>query len=158
MSPKLEKNGELSIMVNSSLAYEILLYINSFYFGLFATCELGTLILKSVLIGGKYNDSDNNRSFRLGQDFGVLVALFIIEAARLILGRKGSLSEKDVPVMFSVLLTVPSIIGVLYLLIWQVVVLRIEYIWCTLMLSLQSLEFIFASMFIVTMCRGPSYD
>ncbi|XP_047526111.1 transmembrane protein 80-like [Pieris napi] len=145
-------------MVNSSLAYEILLYINSFYFGLFATCELGTLILKSVLIGGKYNDSDNNRSFRLGQDFGVLVALFIIEAARLILGRKGSLSEKDVPVMFSVLLTVPSIIGVLYLLIWQVVVLRIEYIWCTLMLSLQSLEFIFASMFIVTMCRGPSYD
>ncbi|CAH4035268.1 unnamed protein product [Pieris brassicae] len=107
-------------MVNSSLAYEILLYINSFYFGLFATCEL--------------------------------------EAARLILGRKGSLSEKDVPVMFSVLLTVPSITGVLYLLIWQVVVLRIEYIWCTLMLSLQSLEFIFASMFIVTMCRGPSYD
>ncbi|XP_045515775.1 transmembrane protein 80-like [Pieris brassicae] len=145
-------------MVNSSLAYEILLYINSFYFGLFATCELGTLILKSVLIGGKYNDSDNNRSYRLGQDFGVLVALFIIEAARLILGRKGSLSEKDVPVMFSVLLTVPSITGVLYLLIWQVVVLRIEYIWCTLMLSLQSLEFIFASMFIVTMCRGPSYD
>ncbi|CAK1541009.1 unnamed protein product [Leptosia nina] len=144
-------------MVNSSLAYEILLYINSFYFGLFATCELGTLILKSVLIGGKYDDSENNRT-RLGQDYGVLVALFVVEAARLVLGRKGSLSERDVPVMFSVLLTVPSIIGVLYLLIWQVVVLRIEYIWCTLMLSLQSLEFIFASMFIVTMCRGPSYD
>ncbi|CAG4978673.1 unnamed protein product [Colias eurytheme] len=144
-------------MVNSSLAYEILLYINSFYFGLFATCELGTLILKSVLIGGKYDDSEKNRT-SLGQDYGVMVALFIIEAARLVLGRKGSLSERDVPVMFSVLLTVPSIIGVTYLLRWQVVVLRIEYIWCTLMLSLQSLEFIFASMFIVTMCRGPSYD
>ncbi|XP_045455550.1 transmembrane protein 80-like [Melitaea cinxia] len=144
-------------MVNSSLAYEILLYINSFYFGLFATCELGTLILKSVLIGGKYDDMEKNRT-RLGQDYGVLVALFVIEAARLFLGRKGSLSERDVPVMFSVLLTVPSIVGVLYLLIWQVVVLRIEYIWCTLMLSLQILEFLFASMFIVTMCRGPSYD
>ncbi|VVC87873.1 unnamed protein product [Leptidea sinapis] len=144
-------------MVNSSLAYEILLYINSFYFGLFATCELGTLILKSVLIGGKYDDSENNRT-RLGQDYGVLVALFIIEAARLFLGRKGSLSERDVPVLFSVLLTVPSIIGVLYLLTGQVVVLRIEYIWCTLMLCIQSLEFIFASMFIVTMCRAPSYD
>ncbi|XP_072934444.1 transmembrane protein 216-like [Epargyreus clarus] len=144
-------------MVNSSLAYEILLYINSFYFGLFATCELGTLILKSVLIGGKYDDSEKNR-MSLGQDYGVLVALFIVEAARLILGRKGSLSERDIPVMFSVLLTVPSIMGVVYLLAWQVVVLRIEYIWCTLMLSLQMLEFIFASMFIATMCRGPSYD
>ncbi|CAG9569210.1 unnamed protein product [Danaus chrysippus] len=144
-------------MVNSSLAYEILLYINSFYFGLFATCELGTLILKSVLIGVKYDDVEKNRT-RLGQDYGVLVALFIIEAARLFLGRKGSLSERDIPVMFSVLLTVPSIVGVLYLLIWQVVVLRIEYIWCTLMLTLQLLEFMFASIFIVTMCRGPSYD
>ncbi|KAM3959840.1 transmembrane protein 216-like [Aphomia sociella] len=143
-------------MVNASLAYEILLYINSFYFGLFATCELGTLILKSVLIIEKY-DVDKDPT-RLGQDYGVLLGLFIVEAVRLILGRKGSLSERDVPVLFSVLLTVPSIVGVLYLLIWQVVVLRIEYIWCTLMLSLQMLEFTFASMFVVTMCRGPSYD
>ncbi|XP_028172002.1 transmembrane protein 80-like [Ostrinia furnacalis] len=143
-------------MVNASLAYEILLYINSFYFGLFATCELGTLILKSVLIIEKYGvDKDPTK---LGQDYGVLLGLFVIEAIRLILGRKGSLSERDVPVMFSVLLTVPSMIGVLYLLIWQVVVLRIEYIWCTLMLSLQMLEFMFAAMFIVTMCKGPTYD
>uniref|UniRef100_A0A2A4JGN0 Transmembrane protein 216 n=1 Tax=Heliothis virescens TaxID=7102 RepID=A0A2A4JGN0_HELVI len=143
-------------MVNSSLAYEILLYINSFYFGLFATCELGTLILKSVLIIEKYEvDQDPTK---IGRDYGVLVGLFIIEATRLILGRKGSLSEKDLPVIFSVLLTVPSIMGVLYLLIFQVVVLRIEYIWCTLMLCIQTLEFIFASMFIVSLCRGPSYD
>ncbi|CAG9794740.1 unnamed protein product [Diatraea saccharalis] len=143
-------------MVNASLAYEILLYINSFYFGLFATCELGTLILKSVLIIEKY-DIEKNPT-KLGQDYGVLVGLFIIEAARLTLGRRGSLSERDKPVMFSVPLTLPSIVGVLYLLIWQEVVLRIEYIWCTLMLSLQMLEFMFAVMFIATMCKDPSYD
>ncbi|KAL0811440.1 hypothetical protein ABMA28_009841 [Loxostege sticticalis] len=143
-------------MVNSSLAYEILLYINSFYFGLFATCELGTLILKSVLIIEKYGiDKDPTK---IGQDYGVLLGLFVIEAIRLILGRKGSLSERDVPVMFSVLLTIPSMMGVLYLLVLQVVVLRIEYIWCTLMLSLQMLEFLFAAMFIATMCKGPTYD
>lgn len=79
-------------MVNSSLAYEILLYINSFYFGLFSTCELGTLILKTVLIAGRYEvETDPTK---LGRDYGVLIALFIVEAARLILGRKGSLSEK----------------------------------------------------------------
>lgn len=64
----------------------------------------------------------------------------------------------DLPVLFSVLLTVPSIMGVLYLLIFQVVVLRIEIIWCTLMLCIQLVEFVFASMFIVSLCRGPSYD
>ncbi|CAG9118811.1 unnamed protein product [Plutella xylostella] len=143
-------------MVNASLAYEILLYINSFYFGLFATCELGTLILKSVLIIEKYNVRET--PWTLGQDYAVLLGLMVIEAIRLILGRKGSLSERDIPVMFSVLLTIPSIIGVLYLLVLQVVVLRIEYIWCTLMLAIQTLEFIFATMFIVTMCKAPSYD
>ncbi|CAB3227715.1 unnamed protein product [Arctia plantaginis] len=143
-------------MVNSSLAYEILLYINSFYFGLFSTCELGTLILKTVLIAGRYEVEKDPT--KLGRDYGVLIALFIVETARLILGRKGSLSEKDTPVLFSVLLTVPSIMGVLYLLIFQVVVLRIEIIWCTLMLCIQLVEFVFASMFIVSLCRGPSYD
>lgn len=64
----------------------------------------------------------------------------------------------DLPVMISVLLTVPSIMAVLYLLVWQVVVLRIEYIWCTLMLTIQVLEFMFAAMFIATMCKDPTYD
>lgn len=77
-------------MVNPSLMYEISLYINSFYFGLFATCELGTMILKSVLLGAKYNERD------LIQDYGVLIGLFIAEAARLILGRRGSLKEKGI--------------------------------------------------------------
>ncbi|XP_061723202.1 uncharacterized protein LOC133529497 [Cydia pomonella] len=144
-------------MVNPSLAYEILLYINSFYFGLFSTCELGALVLKSFLISGNYKIVEQGYIL-IGRDYGVLIGLFIVEAARLFLGRKGSLSEKDPPVMFSVFLTLPSIGGVLFLLHWQQVVLRIEYIWCTLMLLLQLAEFVFACMFIVTMCRGPSYD
>ncbi|XP_013185161.1 transmembrane protein 80 [Amyelois transitella] len=142
-------------MVNASLAYEILMYINSFYFGLFATCELGTLVLKSAIITSVYEVQKDPT--KIGQDYGVLLGLFVVEAARLILGRRGSLSEKDAPVLISVVLTIPSILGVLYLLIWQVVVLRIEYIWCTLMLAIQSLELVFASMFVVTMCKGPSY-
>ncbi|XP_063369233.1 transmembrane protein 80-like [Cydia amplana] len=144
-------------MVNPSLAYEILLYINSFYFGLFSTCELGALVLKSFLISGKY-EIVTQGYILIGRDYGVLIGLFMVEAARLFLGRKGSLSEKDPPVMFSVLLTLPSIGGVIYLLHWQQVVLRIEFIWCTLMLLLQLAEFVFACMFIVTMCRDPSYD
>lgn len=46
------------------------------------------MILKSVLLGGKYNERD------LIQDYAVLIGLFIAEAVRLILGRRGSLKEK----------------------------------------------------------------
>lgn len=99
-------------MVNSSLAYEILLYINSFYFGLFATCELGTLILKSVLIIEKY-DVDHDAT-KIGQDYGVLLGLFVIEAIRLILGRKGSLSERSKLKIITVsgLVGIPSLVTV----------------------------------------------
>lgn len=77
-------------MVNASLAYEILLYINSFYFGLFAACELGSLVLKSILIAPKYGEG----YALIGRDYGVLLGLFVVEGARLILGRRGSLSER----------------------------------------------------------------
>ncbi|KAI5645614.1 hypothetical protein NE865_02281 [Phthorimaea operculella] len=121
-------------------------------------CELGTLILKTILIYEMYADPGGSATLKLGTDYGILLGFFIIETTRLILGRKGSLSERDIPVMFSVALTVPSILGVLYLLCLQVVVLRIEYIWCTLMFTVLVLEFIFACIFVVSMCRGPSYD
>lgn len=71
-------------MVNSSLAYEILLYLNSFYFGMFAACELGMGILKAINLG--YATST------LTAEAGLLFALLVIETIRCILGRRGSLA------------------------------------------------------------------
>ena len=72
-------------MVNPSLGYEILLYLNSFYFGMFATCELGMMTLKAVNLEYKKHD--------LAQDVTILLILCIIESVRIVLGRKGSLSD-----------------------------------------------------------------
>lgn len=73
-------------MVNSSLRYEILLYLNSFYFGFFAACEVGMALLKGI-----NNPTYTTETAR--QDFLILVALLILETVRVYFGRKGSLGD-----------------------------------------------------------------
>ncbi|ETN64373.1 transmembrane protein 216-like [Anopheles aquasalis] len=137
-------------MGNPSLTYEILLYLNSFYFGMFATCELGMLTLKAVNL--KYPDHI------LLRESSILVALCLVETIRIILGRRGSLSDHGWQVILSVFLTIPCGMGVGYLLFYQLHRLRLEYILCALMLSLQAAELFFAILFVFTLCRPPSYD
>lgn len=72
-------------MANASLAYEILLYLNSFYFGMFAACEIGMGVLKGINL--------NYSPKELQTDACILVAILIIETIRVYFGRKGSLSE-----------------------------------------------------------------
>lgn len=74
-------------MVNASLTYEILLYLNFFYFGLYAAVELGMGVLKAVNLPYPENT--------LGKEGGLLVALCIIESIRIVLGRRGSLSDRS---------------------------------------------------------------
>lgn len=72
-------------MGNPSLTYEILLYLNSFYFGMFAMCELGMITLKAVNL--KYPEQI------LMRETCILLSLCLVETIRIILGRKGSLSD-----------------------------------------------------------------
>ncbi|XP_055603333.1 transmembrane protein 216-like [Uranotaenia lowii] len=137
-------------MGNPSLTYEILLYLNSFYFGLFAACELGMMTLKAVNL--QYPQQI------LLREIIILVALCVIETVRIILGRKGSLSDHGWQVILSVFLTIPCAMGVSYLLFYQLHRLRLEYILCALMLSLQTAELMFAILFVFSLCRPTSYD
>lgn len=71
------------INVNSSLAYEILLYLNSFYIGMFIVCEVAIGILKAC----NMNYSENE----LLTEAGVFGLLCLVEVIRIYLGRKGDL-------------------------------------------------------------------
>lgn len=71
--------------MNTSLTYEILMYLNSFYFGMFATCEIGMGTLKAVNL-------DYTKT-KLTQESLVLVFLCLLESVRIYLGKKGSLSD-----------------------------------------------------------------
>lgn len=87
------------------------MYLNSFFFGMFAACEIGMGILKVVNLPYKGQN--------LYREAGFLIALCVLETLRIILGRKGSLSERAWQVFLSVILLIPCGAGVLYLVFYQ---------------------------------------
>ncbi|XP_055699695.1 uncharacterized protein LOC129799643 [Phlebotomus papatasi] len=137
-------------MVNASLTYEILLYLNSFYFGMFGPCEVGMGVLKGVNL--TYTKDS------LLRDALLLVSLLIAESIRIYCGRHGSLSDHGWRVICSVFLTFPSAGAVTYLLYFQTYTLGLEYILCALLLALQITELFYALLFVLTMCRPPNYN
>ncbi|CAH0401654.1 unnamed protein product [Chilo suppressalis] len=136
--------------VNSSLAYEILLYLNSFYLGMFFVCEVAMGILKAINVSYPEN--------ALITEAGIFSALCLVEVIRIFLGRRGNLASKKIPVFFSVILTIPSAVGVCYFLIYQTYILRLEYIWCAVMLMFHALELAFAILFIFTVCKNQQFE
>lgn len=73
-------------MASPSLTYEILMYLNSFYFGMFSACEFGIGILKAVNL-----DYEKNILYK---ELCLLVGMIIIESIRIYFGRHGSLSDR----------------------------------------------------------------
>lgn len=57
----------------------------------------------------------------------------------------------------SVVLTLPSLVLVIYLCFFQTSVLKLEVIMSALMITLHVAEIVFAGMFICTMCRPVTY-
>ncbi|XP_019866256.2 transmembrane protein 216-like [Aethina tumida] len=134
--------------MNTSLTFEVLLYLNSYYFGLFAVCEIGMNIVK-------YINFSNLEHF--STDFGILMAVCVIELFRVILARRGNLTEKKWPVFIAILLTIPSSVGVIYIMIWQSEVLRFEYIICAIQLGLQIIEIVTGILCLLPFCKTPEY-
>ncbi|XP_036325124.1 transmembrane protein 216 [Rhagoletis pomonella] len=135
---------------NPSLGYEVLIYLNSFYFGMFACCELSMGLLKAINL--------SYPSHVLARDSGVLIGFCILETVRIILGRRGSLAEKSWPVILSVFLTVPCFLGVSYILLLQEYKLRLEYVLCTLEIGLYLTEIWYAILFVFSLCRPVTYE
>lgn len=73
--------------VNSSLAYEILLYLNSFYLGMFFVCEIAMGILKAINVSYPEN--------ALLTEAGIFSALCLVEVIRIFLGRRGNLETNS---------------------------------------------------------------
>lgn len=73
--------------VNSSLAYEILLYLNTFYLGMFFVCEVAMGILKAINVPYPENT--------LLTEAGIFCGLCLVEVLRIFLGRKGNLATRS---------------------------------------------------------------
>ncbi|XP_039289371.1 transmembrane protein 216-like [Nilaparvata lugens] len=131
-------------MTSSSLMFEVLMYLNSYYFGAFAVCELMMTVFKMV------NLPYPNRNIVL--ELMIIILLCCIQYARIFLGRKGNLTQKAGPIMMSLFLTIPSFLSVVYLLLWQTYVLRLEVILCYIELVMECLESVLG-----VVCIGSFY-
>ncbi|KAI8124624.1 transmembrane protein 216 [Lucilia cuprina] len=135
---------------NPSLTYEVLIYLNSFYFGMFAGCELAMSLLKAI-----------NLTYPMDiliRDMCVIFGFCLLETIRIIMGRKGTLAERGWPAIMSVFLTVPCFLGVTYILLLQKYKIRLEYVLCTLQLGLYLTEIWYAIYFVFSLCRPVTYD
>ncbi|XP_061389454.1 transmembrane protein 216-like [Musca vetustissima] len=135
--------------MEASLMYEILMYLNSFYFGLYAAFKVCVSTLKFILL-----TYPENAVMREGI---LLLSMCVLETVRIILGRRSSLSARAWQAIASVVLTLPSLVLVIYLCFFQTAVLKLEVIMSALMIALHVAEIVYASMFICTMCRPVTY-
>lgn len=129
-------------MVNSSLFYEVLMYLNSYYFGTFVICEILLDVFKIWTLPYPFNN--------IILEVSILLLLCCVEYIRIYLGRKGNLTVTSLPLIISNFLLCPSVTGIIYLLLWQTYVLRLEVILCYIQLVMQTLEFIISVICIIT--------
>lgn len=136
-------------IANSSLIYEILMYLNSFYFGMFAVCEFGMGLFKVA----NFPSPGTSKTLT---EFALLLFLMATEGGRIYLGRKGNLTERGIPILIGIVLTVPSMLATLYFLLWQSRVLRLEVILCSIQLVLLTSEMVIAIMCLIAIFRPPN--
>ncbi|XP_044757315.1 transmembrane protein 216-like [Coccinella septempunctata] len=114
------------------LIFEVLLYLNSYYFGFFALCEISMFSLKYL--------NGNNESEKYQTDFSILAFICIIEIFRVTLARRGNLTEKRWTVFIALMLTIPSGAGLMFLIFLQTKILRLEYTICLIQFVFEILE------------------
>lgn len=134
--------------VRSSLPYQTIMYCNSYYFALFWVAEIFIFIFKGEIL-----------PYPTGILAAEVVLLFImaaLEFIRMFMGMKGNLTERVVSVVVSLLLTLPSIFGCLYLIIWQTYVLRLEVIINSVQLAFIALEVLFGIISFITFARAAA--
>ena len=142
--------SKMPTAVSTSLTYEILMYLNSFYFGMFATCELCMGIYKAANL-------PSPGTSKLLTEFALLLFLLSTEGGRIYLGRKGNLMERGLLFLLAIALTVPSSLVTLYFLFWQHYTLRLEVILCSIQIVLLSIELVIAILCLITIYR-PHQD
>ncbi|KAH7933447.1 hypothetical protein HPB49_012568 [Dermacentor silvarum] len=104
----------------SSLPYQVLLVFGGWFYVLFAAVELFLLLFKGL--------SFPYPSGNMASEVCLLAFLTVIESVRVSL----------------VVLTVPSILGALYFLLWQTYVLRLDWVLAAGQVALQALQTLLA--------------
>ncbi|XP_030055382.1 transmembrane protein 80 [Microcaecilia unicolor] len=121
-----------SSTVLSSVPLQILFYLNVVYYIFYFLATLLMIIYKSQVFS--YPDAN------LILDLALLFIMAILEAVRLYLGVKGNLTEEEIPLGISLVVTVGNVILSVYFLAWETYVLRADIIINAVLLIFYGLE------------------
>merc|ERR1711942_8147 len=133
----IDKKVDNSSKIDRQLTFEILLYLNIFYFSFYAGIEGLFLIIKF------YHVEELHMIALLNEIF-MLLMLCGIEAARLWLGQEDNLGKR-VSVVFRILvLTVPSQYLTAYFTFWQTRVTQVDAVLGIVLLVIQTVQLICA--------------
>uniref|UniRef100_A0A8C3W8W1 Transmembrane protein 80 n=1 Tax=Catagonus wagneri TaxID=51154 RepID=A0A8C3W8W1_9CETA len=117
----------------SSLPLQVLFHLSGAWYALYFLATLLLIAYKSKSLF----------TYPLGHlvlDVTLLFLMGILEAVRLYLGTKGNLTEAEVPLAASLVLTVGSTLLAVYFLLWQTLVLRADWVLGAALLALHGLE------------------
>ncbi|XP_059253713.1 transmembrane protein 80 isoform X3 [Mustela nigripes] len=124
--------GRASSAVLSSVSLQLLLYLSGACWALHLLATLLMILYKSQVF------SYPNPYLVL--DLTLLLLMGALEVTRLYLGTKGNLTEAEVPLAISLVLTVGGALLSTYFLLWQTLVLWADCILSTTLLALHGLE------------------
>ncbi|KAM8939184.1 transmembrane protein 216 [Pelodytes ibericus] len=141
MAPKGRRRG----VQRSSTPLEILFFLNGWYCASYFLIEALIFLYKGLIL--PYPTSN------LVLEVVMLVLYLGIEVTRLILGCRGNLCERKLPLVVSVGLTVPAGLLAVYFLLLQTYSLRLETVLSCILLLFYSLEVILSAAALITFCR-----
>jgi len=131
--------------MTSSLPYELLAYLHGWFTAVYIPLTLLLLLWKrSVLPYPPVN---------LASELALAALLAAAEAARLLLSRRGNLTQRVLPLLVALVLTVPAALAVCYFLLWQTYVLRLEVVLAGTQLAFMGVETVYAVACMVAFAR-----
>ncbi|KAK7866041.1 hypothetical protein R5R35_008553 [Gryllus longicercus] len=133
-------------MFDCTFLFVVVLYLNSFYFGIFAVLEFAMCVTKSIALPYPAGN--------IVSELLLLLFLSGVEGARILLGLKGNLLQKTLFLVLFVIFTAPSTLGVVYYLVWQTYVLKIDMLLCAIQLTFYGLEFLLSLFCIASLFRS----
>ncbi|XP_003639710.5 transmembrane protein 80 isoform X2 [Canis lupus baileyi] len=126
------RRGRASSTMLSSVSLQMLLCLSGAYDALYFLATLLLIIYKSQVFTYPYP--------YLVLDLSLLLLTGILEVARLYLGTKGNLTEAEVPLAISLVLTAGGALLSTHFLLWQTLVLQADSILGATRLALHGLE------------------
>ncbi|GJQ75200.1 hypothetical protein Trydic_g9802 [Trypoxylus dichotomus] len=135
--------------MDARLFFEVLLYLNCYYFGLFFVTE--TIMVLAKYFSAKFPTPN------IDLDGGILCIIMLSEFTKLFMFRRMKETKPGLSNFLAISLTMISILGLLYVLIIQHPVLKMEYIVCGVMFVLMVTITVYGFLQFVPCCQKKLY-